>query len=60
MDKLGHLIDLHQGTDADDVTQQDMSTEFDDLQCIDITNDQCKCMLDDYGQKWKHIPAQFE
>ena len=37
-----------------------MTTVLDALQCIDIANDQCKCMLDDYGQKWKHTPAQFE
>jgi hypothetical protein len=33
---------------------------LDTLQCIDIANDQCKFMLDDYVQKWKHTPAQFE
>ena len=33
---------------------------LDALQCIDIVNDQYKCMLDDHGQKWKHTPAQFE
>ena len=60
MDKLGHLLELHQGTDADDATQQAMATVLDALQSIDIVNDQCKCMLDDYGQKWKHTPAQFE
>ena len=37
-----------------------MTTVLDALQCIDIANDQCKCMLDDYGQKWKHTMAQFE
>ena len=26
-----------------------MATVFDALQCIDIANDQCKYMLDDYG-----------
>jgi hypothetical protein len=60
MDKLGHLLGLHQGTDADETTQQAMTTVLDALQCIDIVNDQCKYMLDDYGQKWKHTPAQFE
>jgi hypothetical protein len=37
-----------------------MTTVLDTLQCIDIVNDQCKCMLDDYDQKWKHTPVQFE
>ena len=60
IDKLGHLLELHQGTDADDATQQAMATVLDALQCIDVANDQCKCMLDDCGQKWKHTPAQFE
>ena len=51
MDKLGHLLEIHQGTDEDEVTQQVMATVLDSLQCIDIANDQCKCMLDDYDQK---------
>ena len=60
IDKLGHLFEIHQGADTDDVTQQGMATVLDTPQCIDIANDQCKYMLDDYGQKWKHTPEQFE
>jgi hypothetical protein len=60
IDKLGHLLELHLGTDAEDATQQAMTTVLDVLQYIDIANDQCKCMLDDYDQKWKHTPEQFE
>ena len=31
IDKLGHLLELHQGTDADDVTQQSMTTVLNTL-----------------------------
>ncbi len=31
MDKLGHLLELHQGTDPDDVTQQVVTTVLDGL-----------------------------
>ena len=37
-----------------------MATVLGALQCLYIDNDQSKRMLDDYGQKWKHTPAQFE
>ena len=37
-----------------------MTTVLGDLQCIYIDNYQSKCMLDDYGQKWKVTPTQFE
>ena len=32
IDNLGHLFELHQGTDTDDTTQQVMVTVLDDLQ----------------------------
>ena len=60
IEKLEQLLELHQGNDADEVTQEVMTTVLGDLQCIYIDNYQSKCMLDDYGQKWKYIPAQFE
>ena len=37
-----------------------MATVLGALQCLYIDNDQSKRMLDDYGQKWKHSPVQFE
>ena len=39
MDKIEHLLEHHKGTDADETTQQSMTTVFDVLQCIYIAND---------------------
>ena len=46
--------------DEDESIQAALTTVLGALQCIYIVDDQSKCMLDDYGQKWKHTPAQFE
>ena len=45
--------------DTDETTQLVMVTVLDAL-CLYIANDQSKSMLDDYGQKWKHTPEEFE
>ncbi len=58
MDKLGHLLDLHQGTDTHETTQQSMATVL--TLCSVLIANVTKCMLHDYGQKWKHTRAQFE
>ena len=60
IDKLGHLFELHQGTDAHDVTEQAMATVLNTLQCIDIAHVIYKCQVNaddetrvykrDYGQ----------
>ena len=54
------LLEHHQGIDTDEVTQTVMATVLGALQCLYITNDQAKSMLDDYDQKWKHTPTQFK
>ena len=50
IDKLGHLLELHQGTDTDHVTQLAMATVFDALQCIDIVNVIYKRQLNAYDE----------
>ncbi len=48
--KLEQLLECHQGSDADETTQEVMTTVLDTLHYIYIANDQFKCILDDYGQ----------
>ena len=60
IEKLEQLLKLHQGIDTDESTQEVMSTVLGTLQCIYITKDQSKSMLDDCGQMWQHTPTQFE
>jgi len=57
---LEKLLEDHQATDADEDTQADMATVFTALQHIATANDSAKSSLDDFGQKWKNSPAQFE
>ena len=37
-----------------------MATVQQVLQYLYVANDQTKCMLDDFGQKWSHPAVQFE
>ena len=59
-DKLEELLEKHQGTDADEASQAVMATVHEVLQCIYVANDQDKCVLDDFGHKWRHTAQQFE
>jgi hypothetical protein len=54
------LLEHHQAIDTDENTQAVMATVFTDLQYIASANDSSKSALDDFGQKWKHTPSQFE
>jgi hypothetical protein len=57
---LEKLLEDHQAADADEDTQAAMASVFTALQHIATANDSAKSSLDDFGQKWKHSPAQFE
>ena len=54
IEKLEELLELYQGQDVDEVNRAALTTVLGALQCIYIANDQSKCLLDDYDQKWKH------
>jgi hypothetical protein len=57
---LEQLLEHHQAIDADENTQAVMASVFTALQYIATANDSSKSVLDDFGQKWKHTPAQFD
>lgn len=58
--QLEQLLEHHQDIESDEDTQAVMVTVLSALQCLYIANDQGKSVLDDYGQKWKNSPSQFE
>jgi hypothetical protein len=47
------LLEKHQGTDGEEASAV-MTTVQEVLQYVYVANDQAKCMLDDFGQKWSH------
>ena len=53
------LLEKHQGTDGEEASVA-MTTVQEVLQYVYVANDQAKCMLDDFGQKWSHTAQQFE
>ena len=57
---LEQLLEHNQAIDADEDTQAAMASVFTALQYLTSANDSSKSALDDFGQKWKHTPAQFE
>lgn len=59
IEKLEELLDKHQGSDGEEASTA-MATVQEVLQYVYVANDQAKCMLDDFGQKWSHPAAQFE
>ena len=59
IEKLEDVLEKHQGTDGEEASAA-MATVQEVLQYVYVDNDQPKCMLDDFGQKWSHTAQQFE
>ena len=59
IDKMEDLLEKHQGTDGEEASAA-LATVQEVLQYVYVANDQAKCMLDDFGQKWSHTAQQFE